>query len=223
MDTPISSPGSHPSLISILTSRLQILSNEILSINETVRCGKLQLNQEEYRALEGASEDLGKRAEGIIEVVHALGKRRANAANGQKLVLTMEHVRSDLVTSRKLKHRATFIRNIQLIFEGPKESGLDSVPVKARKRLTHERCEQIRGLGTNRLILWSAAFPPSQWDPNLLPKATFESWEWCASCSNSHSIWNRKPSYSDKPGTECSSATWYDQICITADPLLIDI
>uniref|UniRef100_A0A093XC93 Uncharacterized protein n=1 Tax=Talaromyces marneffei PM1 TaxID=1077442 RepID=A0A093XC93_TALMA len=174
MDTPISSPGSHPSLISILTSRLQILSNEILSINETVRCGKLQLNQEEYRALEGASEDLGKRAEGIIEVVHALGKRRANAANGQKLVLTMEHVRSDLVTSRKLKHRATFIRNIQLIFEGPKESGLDSVPVKARKRLTHERCEQIRGLGTNRLILWSAAFPPSQWDPNLLPKATFE-------------------------------------------------
>ncbi|KAI7970980.1 hypothetical protein EIK77_005248 [Talaromyces pinophilus] len=174
MDTPIPSPGSHPSLISILTRRLQILNNEILSINETVGSGKLQLNQEEYTALEGASEDLGKRAKDIIDVVHALGKRRANAADGQKLLSTMKSIRADLKQSGKLKHRPTFIRNIQLIFEGPKESGLDSVPVKARKKLTHERCVQLRGLGTNGLILWSATFPPSQWDPNSLPKATFE-------------------------------------------------
>ncbi|EER41762.1 conserved hypothetical protein [Histoplasma capsulatum H143] len=143
---------------------------------ETLRHGKLQPTQEEYKALEAASLKLAKDATNFSEEVQALGKRRTETVytEGRKLLSTAESTRSDLITSSKLKNRATFIRNIQLFFNGPKGSKLDSAAVKARKRLTRERCEQIRSLGTDEMTLWAAAFAPSQWEANLLPKPTFE-------------------------------------------------
>ncbi|EDN04472.1 predicted protein [Histoplasma mississippiense (nom. inval.)] len=143
---------------------------------ETLRHGKLQPTQEEYKALEAASLKLAKSATNFSEEVQALGKRRTETVymEGRKLLSTAESTRHGLITSSRLKNRATFIRNIQLLFGGPKESKLDSAAIKARKRLTRERCEQIRSLGTDGMTLWAAAFAPSQWEANLLPKPTFE-------------------------------------------------
>jgi hypothetical protein len=173
-------PASHlprPSqLTNIITSRLQTLANEIDSLIETLRHGKLQPTNDEYKALEAASLTLGTDAGKVSEEVQALGKRRTEAVytEGRKLLSMVEATRAHLNANGQLKHRATFIRNIQLLFGGPNESKLDSTAIRARKRLNRERCERIRMLGAYGTILWAATFNPSLWDANMLPKATFD-------------------------------------------------
>jgi hypothetical protein len=51
---------------------------------------------------------------------------------------------------------------------------LDSPAVKARKKITRQRCEQIRNSKPDIMILWATAFPPSIWDSNVLPKSIFD-------------------------------------------------
>lgn len=153
IDPPLLSATLSSNLTSIIASRLQDLTNEIISINEILRYGKLQLNQDEYKALESASIELAKRAENVPKEIRDLGKRRANAIEGQKLLSSLETTNKELLAGHKLAHRPTFIRNVQLIFDSPKKSRLDSVPVKARKRITRERCERLRDLGLDGIIL----------------------------------------------------------------------
>lgn len=160
----------------IITSRLRDLSGEFTSTIETLKYGKLQLTHEEYNSLETASLNFTETAASVTEEVKALGRRRKDAVvtAGQKLLSDAERIKSEVMSTHELKNRVTFIRNLQLFFKPPEESKLDSQNVQNRKKLTRERCERIRSLPLNRIILWAAAFPPSAWDPNVLPKITFD-------------------------------------------------
>lgn len=160
----------------IITSRLRNLSDEFTSIIETLKYGKLQLTHEEYDSLETASLDFAETAASVTEEVKTLGRRRKDAVviAGQKLLSDAERVKSEMMSTHELKNRVTFIRNLQLLFKPPEESKLDSLNVQNRKKLTRERCERIRSLPLNKIILWAAAFPPTAWYPNTLPKITFD-------------------------------------------------
>jgi hypothetical protein len=80
---------------------------------------------------------------------------------------------NNIISSNKLKSQSAFIRSIQLIFAGPKESSLDLAAIRARKKSLSKYYNQIYVLGANKITLWAAAFVSTQWDPNFLIKPTF--------------------------------------------------
>jgi hypothetical protein len=61
------------------------------------------------------------------------------------------------------KQPAMFRRNMTLIFGGPKISEFDSYQMKARKTATSTRCERLRRLEANKLIVWAASYKPTSW------------------------------------------------------------
>merc|ERR1711977_392590 len=73
-----------------------------------------------------------------------------------------------------LKNRGVFARNMKLFFGGPQDSAIDSDTIKARKRLTRERCDRICKLNPDGLISWAVAFAPSLWTANLMSSKTFD-------------------------------------------------
>lgn len=166
----------HTNGVEYLISQLHSAVDVIASLSERLRHGKLLPTDDEYKALEAESQALTSAAGSIAEEIKSLRKRRTESAcrDGQELLSTARSALADLLDSRQLKNRSTFIRNIRLLFCGPEQSGVDSDAVAYRKRLLRERCRRIRALGTTETIMWSLAFPPSKWDPNTLPGPTFE-------------------------------------------------
>jgi hypothetical protein len=155
---------------------LQELASEIHSIIKIIRHGRLQFTIEDFNALEIASRGLAKIAASVSDEVQALGKRRVGAvvAEGQRLLSNAKTVKAEILATHKLKNRVAFVRNMQMLFVPPNESKLDSPAVKTRKRLTRERSERIRDLKPDAIIVWAAAFAPSVWDSNVLPRSTFD-------------------------------------------------
>ncbi|KAJ5142498.1 uncharacterized protein N7515_001285 [Penicillium bovifimosum] len=162
-------------LQTIITARLSDFVRELTPMIETVQFGRLQFTDGGYNALESATRDLAKLSNSIADEVKALGKRRASAVvtEGQKLLSRAETTKAELMKSQKTRG-LVFIRNIQLFFNPPAASKLDSPTVQKRKQLTRERSERLRSLAPNKMILWAAAFPPSVWNSNVLQKSTFD-------------------------------------------------
>jgi hypothetical protein len=163
-------------LQNVITGRFTDFSCELTAMIESIRLGRLQFTGDEYNAMETASRDLANIANNITDEVKALGRRRKAAvvAEGQKLLSRAESAKLGLMASQRPKSLVLFVRNIQLFFNPPGESKLDSPAVQKRKQLTRERCERLRGLAPDKLILWAAAFAPSIWDSNVLQKSTFD-------------------------------------------------
>ncbi|KAI2786987.1 hypothetical protein POX_f07340 [Penicillium oxalicum] len=163
-------------LQTVITARLSDFVRELPAMIETVQFGRLQFTGDGYNALESASRDLAKLSNTIADEVKALGKRRTSAvvAEGRKLLSRAESTKAELMKSQKNRGQVVFIRNIQLFFNPPASSKLDSPAVQKRKQLTRERCERLRSLAPNKMILWAAAFAPSVWDSNVLQKSTFD-------------------------------------------------
>ncbi|BDD54381.1 hypothetical protein MPDQ_005337 [Monascus purpureus] len=160
----------------VIMTRLRELSSQAATIVRALKYGRVQLGHEEYKSLEAASLDLNKTVVTVTEEVKLLGRRRKDAivAEGQKLLSQAEHVKSDMMRTNELKNRVIFIWNMQLFFNPPEESKLDSPPVQKRKKLTRERCEIIHSLSLSAAIIWAAAFPPSAWDSNIMSKSLFD-------------------------------------------------
>lgn len=160
----------------VIMTHLRELSSQAASIVRALKYGRVQLGHEEYKSLEAASMDLNKTVATVTEEVKSLGRRRKDAivAEGQKLLSQAKNVKSDMMRTNELKNRVIFIRNMQLFFNPPEESKLDSPPVRKRKKLTRERCEIIRRLPPSAAIIWAAAFPPSAWDSNIMSKSLFD-------------------------------------------------
>ena len=163
-------------LQTVIAARLSDFVRELTPMIETVQFGRLQFTDDGYNALESASRDLAKLSNNIADEVKALGRRRTSAvvAEGQKLLSRAETTKTELMKSQKTRGQFVFIRNIQLFFNPPAASKLDSPAVQKRKQLTRERCERLRSLAPNKVILWAAAFAPSVWDSNILQKSTFD-------------------------------------------------
>ncbi|KAJ5654992.1 hypothetical protein N7490_001995 [Penicillium lividum] len=160
----------------VITARLSDFVRELPAIIETIQFGRLQSTADGYNALESASRDLAKLSTTVAGEVKALGKRRTSAvvAEGRKLLSRAESTKVELIESQKNRGQVVFVRNIQLFFHPPAASKLDSPSVQKRKQLTRERCERLRSLAPNKMVLWAAAFAPSVWDSNVLQKSTFD-------------------------------------------------
>lgn len=170
--------SSFPTLASMtpthLILRLEALAKQTRCLVESLRNIRIHPTKEQYDVLEAAGLELSKAATHLPLQVEALKSRRTESEEGRKLVVQADSVREDLIVTCRLKNRTTFGRNIILFFEGPKWSPLDSEAVKARKKLTHKRCELICGLSPNAVISWAAAFTPSLWTANLMSRNTFD-------------------------------------------------
>ena len=82
---------------------------------------------------------------------------------------SVQSSRGDLFAKGRLKQRAVFKRNLIAVFEGPKDSRVDSDDVKFRKESTRKRCELIRGLSPDAVISWVLAFAPTLWAGDPTP------------------------------------------------------
>ena len=163
-------------LRTVITGRLSDFTCDLAAMTETLKNGRLQFTSDEYNSMEAASLDLAKIANNIADEVKALGKRRKAAVvvEGRKLLSQAESAKLGLMASQRLRSQVLFVRNIQLIFNPPEESRLDSPAVQKRKQSTRERCEKLRNMSPNKTMLWAAAFAPSIWDSNVLQKPTFD-------------------------------------------------
>jgi hypothetical protein len=70
---------------------------------------------------------------------------------------------TELLRNGKLKNRSTFLRNIILIFNGPKHDAVDSPATVKKKRATQNRCEKIRRLSPDGILSWAISYEPSIW------------------------------------------------------------
>lgn len=130
----------------------------------------------EYTVLTALSARFSKVAERFADQVNELKEKRARWAReeGEKLVSAAESAAAELTEKGRPKSLATFRKNITLIFEGPKESNLDSASDKSRHKLTRKRCEQIRNVKPNGILVWAAAFPPTTWTAGFMNNVTFD-------------------------------------------------
>jgi len=157
-----------------LVSRLNALAKQTRSLVESLCNTRIHPTKEQYDVLEALGLELSNAATCLPLQINALKSRRTESEEGRKLVAQADSAREDLIVTCGLKNHTTFGRNIILFFEGPKGSLLDSETVKARKKLTRERCERISALSPNAVISWAAAFTPSLWTANLMSRNTFD-------------------------------------------------
>jgi len=153
---------------------MEALAKQTRSLVESLRNTRIHTTKEQYDILKALGLEISKAATYLPLQVEALQSRHTESEEGRKLVAQADSAREDLIATCRLKNRTTFGRNIVLFFEGPKGSPLDSEAVKARKKLTRERCERISGLNPNAVISWAAAFTPSLWTANLMSRNTFD-------------------------------------------------
>ena len=127
-------------LQTVITARLGDFVRELTAMIETIQFGRLQFTGDGYNALESASRDLAKLSNNIADEVKALRKRRTSAvvAEGQKLLSRAESTKVELMNNQRTRGQVVFIRNIQLFFNPPAASKLDSPAVQKRKQLTRD-------------------------------------------------------------------------------------
>ncbi|PKX99506.1 uncharacterized protein P174DRAFT_456939 [Aspergillus novofumigatus IBT 16806] len=113
---------------------------------KTVQFGRLQLTGDGYNAMETVSRELARLSKHMADKVKALGKRWISAVitEGQKLLSCAESTKAELMKSQKPK--------CQLFFN----------PLEVLKLDSPARCERLRSLALNKMILWAAAFAPSK-------------------------------------------------------------
>jgi hypothetical protein len=109
--------------------------------------------QEEYEDLEVVTAKLAKDVRKVSEEIHALRKRQTNTIKSQRLLSMAKSAYNNIISGNKLKSQSAFIRSIQLIFAGPKESSLDLAAIRARKKSLSKCCNQICVLGANEITL----------------------------------------------------------------------
>ncbi|KIM93170.1 hypothetical protein OIDMADRAFT_149783 [Oidiodendron maius Zn] len=78
------------------------------------------------------------------------------------------------LASGKLSRQVVFRRNIELIFTGPKDKVLDSKEIRARKVVTRRRCEKIRKLSPDGIVIWATAYEPTLWSGGQMTQDMFE-------------------------------------------------
>jgi hypothetical protein len=89
----------------------------------------------------------------------------------------MKRAQSDVRTvlaEGKLKNVSAFKRNIILIFDGPKQSALDSQEMTSRKAQTKRRCERIRKLSADGILAWALSYTATEWGAGAMRNDVFD-------------------------------------------------
>ncbi|KAG9230183.1 hypothetical protein BJ875DRAFT_445262 [Amylocarpus encephaloides] len=157
---------------STYVSQLDAISKKVESFVQSLQNAEIHPSKEQYTTFKALSLRLCEASAAIPVEIEALKKRQAESCEeGRRLISQAQSDRKDLV---HLKNRSVFARNLKLFFGGPQESAIDSDAIKARKKLTRERCERICKLSPDGLISWAVAFAPSLWTANLMSNKTFD-------------------------------------------------
>ena len=148
--------------------RLESLAKKVESLIQSLQCATIQPSEDQYRTLGDLGARLSKAAANVPSEIEGLRERCAAFEEGRKLISQAQSDRRDIINSGQLKNRSVFGRSMVLIFEGPKDSAIDSKPTKVRKQLTRDRCQRICSLSPDGLISWAAAFVPTTWVANQM-------------------------------------------------------
>jgi hypothetical protein len=162
--------------MSALISGLKGLAHDTELAIDAFCLSDTQPTKGEYTALTALSARFSKVAGRFVDQINELKEKRARWAReeGEKLVSAAESAAAELTEKGRPKSLATFRRNTTLIFEGPKESNLDSPSDKSRHKLTRKRCEQIRNVKPNGILVWATTFPPTTWTAGFMNNVTFD-------------------------------------------------
>lgn len=108
-------------------------------------------------------------------ILGSLRKAQAAKAEREREYLSIiQSCSEDLIASGKLNNPTTFRRNIILFFQGPSDSNFDRRQTKARKSVTRDRCERIRGLDPDGIVTLAASFPPVTWAGGAMSNEHFD-------------------------------------------------
>ena len=148
-----------------LSTQLENLCRRIHIIGDKFRSTKLRPTQAQTKVYHELASTLTQLTGELSDAIVAATPENPSQERGRELVM---HARlNDILNKTILK------RNLVLIFKGPEESALDSDQVKARKRVTQQRCVQILNLRPEAIFLWANSFAPSLWAPGALSQDIF--------------------------------------------------
>jgi hypothetical protein len=146
-----------PLLMSIaaLISGLPSLAHNVEHIIDAFCSFDAQSTKGDYTVLTALSERFSKAAVRFLDQINELKEKRAQWAREEErnFVSAAESAAAELTEKGRLKSLATFKRNIVLIFQGPQESNLDSPSDKSRHKVTRKRCQQIRSIKPNKVLV----------------------------------------------------------------------
>ena len=140
------------------------------------RLQKLYPGDDQWRTLTELATSLGNVATQLQQEMKTLKESRTARAwkESEKYRSHAQSVRGDLCSKGRLKNPAVFRRNIVVIFEGPKVSSFDSEDAKFRKESTRKRCDVLRSLSADGLVLWAIAYAPTLWAGGAMASDVFD-------------------------------------------------
>ena len=155
---------------------LEALARKAEYTVEKLGSAKVQPTKEQYHAFESLSLRFSEVAVKFSEVTDHFkdGHTEWLLGEGKRLGNRADLAHADLIATGIPKSLATFRKNLALIFEGPKDSALDSSTVKSRNKQTRARCGRIRCLNPSAIIVWAAAFPPTVWAAGCMKDYAFD-------------------------------------------------
>lgn len=157
--------------VSTFATQLEALCRRINTTRNKLQAAKIRSTKSKIRVLQALAKKITQAAtelsESIGTSIESQGKHPTD--EGIKLLAqTRQYLAEDQVNVTILK------RNLVLIFEGPKDSALDSTHIKARKKTLRERCRIVCDLQPDTIVKWARSFPPSAWSPGIMSQATFD-------------------------------------------------
>ena len=137
---------------------------------------EVQPTREEYHAFESLDLRFSEMVVKFSEKINCFKDVHADwvVSEGKAFRSRAESARTDLMVGGQPKSLATFKRNLLLVFEGPRDSALDSKSVTSRNKQTRTRCTRIRCLSPSGIITWAAAFPPTLWAAGFMKDLAFD-------------------------------------------------
>lgn len=158
--------GAEPEMsISTAVCQLQSLVSKAELLAKNIRGIKPCQTREQYEELDALKtrlQEVTAEVTGAVEILEHDTAERVRA-EGKKFLDQVETARTYMFQNHRLKSISAFRKSVSLIFEGPKDSAIDTGSVKYRNKQTRQRCELIRGLNCDGVISWAAGLAPSVW------------------------------------------------------------
>jgi hypothetical protein len=163
-------------LLDLIILELEALARKAEYTVEKLGSAKVQPTKEQYHAFESLSLRFSEVVAKFSEVTDHFKDVHTEwvLGEGKGLKNRADLAHADLIATGIPKNLATFRRNFALIFEGPKDSALDSSTIKSRNKQTRARCGRIRSLSPSAIIVWAAAFPPTLWVAGCMNDYAFD-------------------------------------------------
>lgn len=157
-----------------LISQLEALFRRVEAMRDKIQTAQIRPAKSQLEKFETLAIKLTEAATKVSEEIRALTNAHTKrpSEQGSNLVSQAQSSRESVANGQL--NLAILRRNLTLIFEGPKDSALDSSQIKARKKVIRERCKTICGLDPDTVLMWAVAFAPTVWTAGTMSTDTFD-------------------------------------------------